>query len=166
MNNLTTSDIKQSVDYRWRMWLAKICFTVYVLVVIILAIVMGVTSRDVSYGKQFWTIMAFLILLLPSEFIVFGIIFICKGKSLLKNYSRFTQHEVVLGEPHASFRYRGSIYFMVYIPDGDRTIVASTNPNFSGFFYSKYKLHEYSGKKVLGLLDEKTYKFYVIKKVD
>lgn len=166
MNNLTTSDIKQSVEYGWRMWIAKICFIAYVLTVIILTVVVWITTNDVSNSKMYWDLMTLIILLIPSEFIVFAIISVCKGRSLLKRYSRFTQHEVVLNEPHSSYIYRGSIYFKVYIPDGDGAISASTNPNFSGFFYGKYKAHEYSGKKVVGLLDEKSHKFYVIKKVD
>ena len=166
MNNLTTSDIKQSVDYGWRMWIAKICFIFYVLIVIAMTIAVAVMLDGTPNPKLYWTIMGFLILLIPSEFIVFAIISVCKGRSLLKRYSRFTQHEVVLNEPHSSYIYRGSIYFKVYIPDGDGAISASTNPNFSGFFYGKYKAHEYSGKKVVGLLDEKSHKFYVIKKVD
>ena len=166
MNNLTTSDIKQSVEYGWCMWIAKICFIAYVLTVIILTVVVWITTNDVSNSKMYWDLMTLIILLVPSELIVFGIIFICKGLSLLKRYTRFTQHEVVLGEPHSSFIFRRSIYFKVYIPDGDGTISASTSPNFSGFFYTKYKLHEYSGQKVVGLLNPKSHKFYVIKKVD
>ena len=85
---------------------------------------------------------------------------------LLKNYKRFNAYETVLDNVSTSYWYSGAIYYTAIINGNGLSKKVRTNPCFSSHFVSKFKPEDFNNKKVVGLLDEDTGRFYVIKKID
>lgn len=97
---------------------------------------------------------------------VFALYDYSKARSFVRHYKNFKQYEVVLDSPETSYWYRGAIYYNVRIKDDNTSVLARTNACFSGMLFSKFTLEDYNNKKVVGLLDPESERFYVVKKVN
>lgn len=167
MNNFTVDDIKQSVDYQWRMWIAKSTLNRWLLLSAVLFFILFIImSRNPDQVPARLTefLIFFVAYGLPS--VVVALYAFCKAKKLLRNYIFYSQHEVQLTSPQNSYLYHGSIYFVVKVKVSTCSLWVKTNPCFSSLLFSKFKLYAYNNRKVVGLYDNVTDKFYVIKRVD
>lgn len=166
-NNFTIEDIKDSVESQWQKSQIKLCLYIWGIISILTLFVPLIGSiSDFSLlptGMLIWICWIFLIGLL------FGIRILYyhhKVKYLLKNYKKFSCHEVVLDNFSTSILYKNSIFYSVKINEGNQEKIVNTNPYFSNFSLAKLLPSEYNGKKVLGLYDDSKDKFYIIKKVE
>lgn len=167
MNNFTADDIKKSVDYQWRMWVAKSTLNIWLSLSAVLFVILFVISAR-NQDKVMVNLTQFIVFFvaygLPS--VVVALYSFCKAKKLLRNYHYYSQHEVELTSPQNSHLYRGAIYFVVKIKVSTCSLWVRTNPCFSSLLLSKFKLYAYNNQKVVGLYDKVTDKFYVIKRVN
>lgn len=168
LNSFTVAEIKQSVYYRWRMNNVKICMSIWGVVsaITLLVPLFGIVRsglESLAIGFTVWGVMmAFYGLI----FGAFALHYYSKARFLVKNYKNFKQYEAVLDSPETSYWYRGAIYYNVTIKDGNTSVVAQTNACFSGMLFSKFTLEDYNNKKVVGLFDPESERFYVVKRVN
>ena len=168
MNGFTVEEIKESVYYKWRIYNSKIDLTIWgvisaITVLVPLFILLSAGSESLLIGFVAWGVAVVIYGL------VFGVVALCessKARSFVRNYKNFKQYEVVLDCPQTSYWYRGAIYYNVTIKDGNTSVVAQTNACFSGMLFSKFTLKDYNNKRVVGLLDPDTERFYIVKTVD
>ena len=164
MNNLTNDDIKQSIDYQWRMHQANISFLI--LGIIMLFILLSPIFTLLKYPLEsdfsviLWTYLSltlfYLVLFLPIP--LYQII---KAKSLLKNYKSYIKVAVMLDQPSTSFLYKGSIYYSVKIKENDVNNVVDTKPYFSSSLLSKFDMKSYNNIEVIGLYDKEKNKIFI-----
>lgn len=168
MNSFTVEEIKQSVYYQWRMHNAKLCLVIWgvisaITLVVPLFATMSVGSESLVIEFAIWGLTVVIYGL------VFGVGALCdysKARSFVRHYKNFKQYETVLDSPETSYWYRGAIYYNVRIKDDNTSVLARTNACFSGMLFSKFTLEDYNNKRVLGLLDPDTERFYIVKTVD
>ena len=168
MNSFTLENIKQSVYYQWRMHHIKTYMAIWGVIAVFSLLVtffvtVGVDSRLRVIAFVDWSV----VVVIWGLFLgVFALYDYSKARSFVRRYKNFKQHEAVLCNPGTSYWYRGAIYYNVIIEDGNTSVVARTNACFSGILFSKFKLEDYNNKRVLGLLDPDTERFYIVKTVD
>lgn len=169
MNNLTSQDIKNSIEVKWIMFYIKYLFimlliiTILSLIIYLITIYVGVKDIDVApYIFMAWGMLVGII------FIKFGLISLyiyAKIRYLYKNYKTFKEYKVMLNTFSTSYQYRGTVYYIVEITDENlNKINVKTNHIFSDLFISKFKIVDYNNKEVIGLYDSNKKKFYLIKK--
>lgn len=166
-NDFTVNEIKQSVEYQWRNSQIKIHLGIWCLISIAIFIVplMGMIMDFEIIGV---TLLIWLFFVIMFGIILggFSLSYYFKNKYLIRNYMKFSSHEVVLDKVVTSFMNRGSIYYKVTINDGNIKKEVDTNPYFSNYLFSKFVSEDYNNKKVVGLYDKDMNKFYIVKKVD
>lgn len=163
-NNLTIEDLKQSVEYLWRKYQIKQALYLWMFFALLLLVyifcILCIDTSMIQYELIFYCcVMGIMsvIILIPI------LIQIIKIKYFLKNYKKFSYHEVILDNFSTSYFYKRAVYYSVKINDNN---VVNTSPYFSNSIFSKFTPEEYNNKKVIGLYDDKFDKFYVIKKID
>ncbi len=167
-NNFTKEEIKESVEYKWRKNQLKIglfSWGVFCIISLIVSffIVLPKNIDHISVGLIIWGIWNAILVVIISPFMIYVC---CKMNYLLKNYSSFSSYEVILDNFNMSYLYKGAIYYSVKINIEGNYKIVDTNPYFSNSLFSEISLQDLNNKKVVGLYDDKLYKFYVIKKID
>ena len=165
MNSFTVEEIKQSVDYQWRMHHIKTYMAIWgvisaITLVVPLFATMSVGSESLVIGFAIWGLT---VVICGLFFGVFALYDYAKARSFVRHYKNFKQYETVLDSPETSYWYRGAIYYNVRIKDDNTSVLAQTNACFSGMLFSKFTLEDYNNKKVVGLLDPESERFYVVK---
>ena len=167
-NDFTIDEIKNSVEYQWRkheikqswiLWLVIACLTFSIPIVLI---IINFDLKSLVIGVVAWLS---LICLLGLAYLFLSLYYYSKMRYLLKNYQKFSSHEVVLDKPSSSFVYKSSIYYMVTVNDEGFPKKVDTNPYFSSFFTSKFTFEDFNNKKVVGLYDDTMDRFYIVKRV-
>ena len=165
MNGFSEEEIKQSVEYQWRMQHIKTYFSLWGIVsgVIVVAMFFVAVTRVNWVKPLVGGVAAVLIYLL-----IFGSSALhdaVKARKFLKNYKNYKRYDVVLDSPMTSYMYKGAIKYSVRIEDKEICRCVDTNAYFSDMMFSKFTLHEYNNKKVSGLYDEYQDKFYIVGKI-
>lgn len=168
MNSFTVEEIKESVYYKWRIYNSKIDLATWgvisaITVLVPLFTVLSAGSESLVIGFAVWGVMVVIYGL------IFGMAALCeyaRARSFVRHYNNFKQYEAVLDSPETSYWYRRAIYYNVIIKEGNTSVVARTNACFSSLLFSKFTLKDYNNKRVLGLLDPDTERFYIVKTVD
>lgn len=166
MNDLTKEDIKQSIEYQWRIYNLKLMLFILLfigLITLIFPLLFVVQDFNKTNFKLYFETILIMMLVYLIIFIPFLIYYLYKALYILKKYKYFEVHEVILDHPHTSYLYKGLIYYSVSLKHNDSIITVNTNPYFSSNIFSKYELEKYNNKKVKGLYDEKMGKFYILK---
>lgn len=125
--------------------------------------VLSASSESLLIGFVAWGVAVVIFGLFFGAFALYDY---SKARFLVRNYKNFKQHEAVLDNPQTSYWYRGAIYYNVRIKDDNTSVLAQTNACFSGMLFSKFTLEDYNNKKVVGLFDPESERFYVVKKVN
>lgn len=166
MNTLTKDDIKNSIEYKWRLSQMKIYLYIFAFFgflytfVIIISLLPNFGSMKLPEMLLIWLIVTLFFgsfLLTPATY------YLVKAKLFLKNYSKFKKYTVLLNNPSTSYLYRGAVYYNVDIMDGGRCIKTSTSPYFSSSIFAAFTIEDYNNKKVTGLYDDLKGKLYLIK---
>lgn len=170
MNEFTTAEIKESVEYQWRIAQTRIFLALFGIMSLFGFIVVTIVCSRIKLPIE-EVLKYFLIAMLATE-IFFVVLFFpsvlfyyLKAKRLITTYSEYKSYVVTLDKPSTSYSYRGAVYYTVHIRDDKISKLVETNPYFSSSFFSKFELEEYNNKTVVGLYDEKKDKFYILKKV-
>ena len=170
VNDLSSEEIKNSVEYQWRKHQINILLGVWLFIVVATSFVpfSVITIRDydlelLGYGMLIWLCCMVFFGLIFGGFILF---YFLKNRYLLKNYKNFNRYEVVLDNLSTSYAYKVSIYYTVNIIEEGISKAVDTNPYFSNSFFSKFTPNDFNNKKVIGLYDSNMEKFYIVKKVD
>ena len=167
-DNFTKEEIKESVEYKWRKNQIKtslVSWGVFFILSLIVSFFM-VLPGDIDYisiALKTWIIWNVITAVIISPFIIYSR---CKMSYLLKNYTSFQTYEVVLDKFNMSYLYKRAIYYSVKINIDGACKIVDTNPCFSNSLFSGISLQDFNNQKVIGLYDDKLYKFYVIKKID
>lgn len=166
MNNLKDEDIKNSIEYNWRIYLRNI----YLVILIILYCISLIPAIYILNSEVQNVFDSFLMML----GIPFGIYSVSllpsilynqyKANYLLKNYKNMEVFEVLLDHPATSFIHKQCIYYQVSFKQGNKEVSADTNPYFDGGFLTKYSMSDYNNQKVKGLYDPSHDKFYILNK--
>ena len=168
-NEFTVNEIKNSVEYQWRKWQLKVLLLsllivgVFTLFVLIIVFISNGAIEFIGIGIKAWLFCMGICVL---AFLPFCLFDYGKMRYLLKNYKRFNSYEAVLDNVSTSYWYRGALYYTVTINDNGLPKKVRTNPCFTSHFLSKFRPEDFNNKKVVGLFDEDSGKFYIIKKVD
>ena len=170
-NEFTIDEIKNSVEYQWRKWQIRVLLLSLLIVgvitfFIIIIVFTSVSNADIKFigiGILAWlfSMGVCVLIFLPICLFYYG-----KMRYLLKNYKRFNAYETVLDNVSTSYWYRGAVYYTVMINDNGLYKRVRTNPCFSSHFISKFSPEDFNNQKVVGLFDEETDRFYIIKKID
>ena len=166
-NGFTKEDIKNSVEYRWRLssikWLLVLWAVIGVVMLVVSLITYLYDMENIDLSIQIWLIVVgiYSVILLP-----FVLFYGYKMLYLLKHYGEFASYEVTLDNVSTSYAYKGAVYYKVTINEGGRTIKVDTNPYFSSGVFAPFALEDYNNKRVVGLYDSEKDKFYIIKKVN
>lgn len=168
MYNFTEEDIKNSVEYQWRLFNIKRILLLFLIVTIITSLIPIIVTaiNGVEYIDFIFIIWFIYILVMGLILVPFIVYFIFKNKYLIKNYKSFKCYEVVLDTPSTSYAYKASVYYSVKINVNNEIKKVETNPYFSSSVFSKFALEEYNNKTVIGLYDNKLEKFYIIKTIN
>ena len=168
-NEFTVEEIKNSVDYQWRKWQLKLLLLILLIAGVLLLFLFLIIFTS-NGGAEFVgigiTVWLFTMGVCVSIFLPFCLFDYCKLRYLLKNYKRFYSYEAVLDNVSTPYWYRGAVYYTVVINGNGLSKKVRTNPCFSSQFLSKFKPEDFNNKKVVGLFDEETDRFYIIKIVD
>ena len=170
VNDLSSEEIKNSVEYQWRKYQISMLLGVWLLIAVttlfVPFIVIAVNNYDLEllgYGMLIWLCcIAFVGLMFGGGILFYSL----RNRYLLKNYRNFNCYEVVLDRVSTSYAYKYSISYTVKIVDEGITKTVDTNPYFSNSFFSKFFPDDFNNKKVIGLYDSNMEKFYIVKKVD
>lgn len=165
MNSFTVEEIKQSVYYQWRMHHIKTYMAIWGVIAVFSLLVtffvtVGVDSRLLVIAFVDCGVVVVIFGLFLGVFALYDY---SKARSFVRHYKNFKQYETVLDSPETSYWYRGAIYYNVRIKDDNTSVLACTNACFSGRLFSKFTLEDYNNKKVVGLLDPESERFYVVK---
>lgn len=170
VNDLSSEEIKNSVEYQWRKYQIGMLLSVWLFIVVVTLflpfIVIAINDHDLEllgYGMLIWLCCMAFIGLILGGFILF---YCLKNRYLLKNYKNFNCYEVVLDNLSTSYSYSHSIYYTVNIVEEGITKKVDTNPYFSSSLFSKFYPVDFNNKKVIGLYDSNMEKFYIVKKVN
>ncbi len=169
MDELTKEDIKNSVEYKWRIQQRNTLLIIYILVLLAAFFMMaiaGLTNAS-EFEDNMASILTDAFLIVAVLFTVIFMPFIAfyqyKAVYLLKKYHTFKRYEVLLDRPSTSYWYRGAVYYTVDISTEKGNLSVDTNPYFSSSVWSAFNISEFNNKKVIGLLDEEKGGFYIIK---
>ncbi len=161
MNELTTTDIKNSIDYRWRIHNAKVYLLLWGIISGIVTIALFIISA-IDFSKDVFLINVCIWL---GFVVVYGAVFgsfalyqFMQAKKLLKNFNNFKIYQAVLDSPSISYFYGRSVYYTVMLG----TVTADTHPCFSNSVFSKFELSEYNNKTVRCLYDAENWQVYLI----
>lgn len=162
----TKEEIKNSVEYQWRMFNIKYILIVWLIIAVFTLFSPVLISLKTGFDNLLLCLRIWLLCNLILGFIFGGsaLYYYSKIKYLMKNYNSFKTYEVLLDKVATSFAYRGHIYYSVTLKDDNFKKTVNTNPYFSSCF-SKFTINDYNNKKVLGLYDSNLQKFYIIKLV-
>ncbi len=162
----TKEEIKNSVEYQWRMFYIKYILIVWLIIAVFTLFAPILISLKTGFENLLLGLLIWLLCNLILGFIFggFALYYYSKIKYLMKNYNSFKTYEVLLDKVATSFAYRGHIYYSVTLKDDNFKMTVDTNPYFSSYF-SKFTIDDYNNKKVLGLYDSNLQKFYIIKLV-
>ncbi len=158
-NELTKEDIKNSIEYKWRIELIKNLLFSYLINLL-------ATLPIMLFSLEFDDLLlAFIIWVIWN--LIFGVFFLAnifyylyKNKYLFKNYHKFKSYIVVLDHPYNSYSYKRSTYYTCLIEDNYIKKNVCTNSCFSND-----NIEEFNNQKVIGLYDDVLEKIYVIKKI-
>lgn len=165
LNEITKEDIINSVEVLWRKSQIKFLLTLWLIIscISVLPFILTVDNLDFFLtGLLVW------IILIGVYGIIFGsyaLYHLFKIKYILKNYTKFSVHEVCLDNFSTSYMYRRSVYYTVRINTEGTNVSVDTNPYFSNSINAKFTPNNFNNKKVIGLYDAENAKFYIVKKV-
>ncbi len=155
-------DIKQSCEYRWRMYHFKMAWIVLALAFLFAFIGASVTAKgnfEVVLLTMCIVVGMYLVCYLP-----FALYYLTKANSLVNNYKNYSLHQVELTNVKTSFWYRYSVYYTVTITVNGVQKEVNTNSIFSNAWFSPVKLDDYNNQKVWVLYDQEKDKAYVVGK--
>ena len=159
-NIFTVEQIKNSVEYKWRMFTVKgslICWLFMSVVSFFLCLV------NFKFEDLLWVWLIFVgvfgLILVP-----IGLYYYFKARYIVKNYKKFDVYEVKLDRVNNSFMYRGASYYTVEIVHNNLRKCVDTNPYFQTHF-GIFHLDDYNNQKVVGLYDPDNEEFYIVNKV-
>ncbi len=160
-------DIKQSCEYRWRMYHFKLICVIFAIIVSIMLVAL-VCSLPADFNPKLGKILAislgvpFVIYLLV--FAPFAIYYFVQANYLVKNYKSFSLHQVELTQIKTSYGHRSSNYYTVQMDVNGVQKSVDTSPMFSGAFFSPVNLEDYNNQKVWALYDQQKDKVYIVGK--
>ena len=164
-NNFTKEDIKNSVEYEWRKssfyWILGI-WAVIAVVMLFSILIIGFDDVRIGLGFEAWSIVMGIYSAIYLPFVAY---YGYKMLYILNHYTEFNSYEVMLDNVSTSYLYRGAAYYTVTINYDGTARQVKTNPYFSSGMLSRFTIEDYNNKKVVGLYDNRTDTFYIIKKV-
>ena len=165
---LSVKDIKDSIDYQWRLFQIKGYLIIWGIISVIPLLSGVIISLDnLEFLLSSLLIAVIFMVALGLYFGSFSIHAYIKNKYLVKNFKNFKCYKVKLDEPSNSKLYRYSTYYSVNLIDDGITKIVNTNPFFSSTSkIKKFNLKNFHNKTVIGLYDNIKNKFYVIKVLD
>ena len=166
MNGLTKKDIKNSIDFKWRLHNIAIFILDWTIAVILVALIyLPVFIDDIKAGALGESTKIFLWVVggLGLIFSVYPLYNLIVALMFLKKYPKFKLYETTLDKANVSRYYRLNCYYTLEFGDSDGVFTADTNPCFSSaLLFAKFKLTDYNNKTVRCLYDSENENVYLV----